>query len=147
MAGPNGYPMTRIQEEAWFDESGKGPAVIEWAMETLEGKHLGFSALTEIDYRRDTAVSGSFLGASEIWGQGYGTEACRLRAGYARRVLGLRMLYVVCLDVNDRSRRVLEKTSFVEYGRCPAKVWHDGAFRDELQFALHFSTLDGRPAV
>lgn len=137
--GASGTPMTRGQEETWFDAI--DPNSVHWAIETLQGECVGFGSLMEIDYRNGTAVSGSFLGPS-AQGRGYGTESCRLRSVYARYRLGLRMLYSGCFDTNDRSRRMLEKTGFVLYGRKPKAVWRQGAFRDELLFALDLSTLD-----
>ncbi|NBJ87982.1 GNAT family N-acetyltransferase [Acutalibacter sp. 1XD8-36] len=50
------------------------------------------------------------------WGQGLMTEAVRAAIDYAFRVLKLRLLTVNHYTINDRSRRVIEKSGFVYDG-------------------------------
>src|SRR5688572_14067592 len=78
------YPMGRLAEEAYFDMISKGgDSDIGWAIETLDGEHIGFSGLHQINHFHKVAMSGTFLGNKEFWGKGYGTDAARVRARYA----------------------------------------------------------------
>src|SRR5436190_24195120 len=60
-----GGPITRGMEEAWFDKLANDDSNIHFAIETLDGRHLGMSGLHQINRRHGTAVCGSFLGEKD----------------------------------------------------------------------------------
>lgn len=127
------YPLTRIAEEAYFDRLG----VVEdkevgWAIETLDGQHIGFSGMQDINHFHKVAISGTFLGNKEFWGKGYGTDAARVRARYAFDVLGLRMIESGILDGNERSLKMQEKVGYQIVGRIPKRYWKRGVYRDKI---------------
>jgi RimJ/RimL family protein N-acetyltransferase len=131
------FPLSRLAEEEWFERAAKGgDSEVNFAIETLEGEHIGFAGLHSISYRHGTATSGTVIGRKEIWGKGYGPDAMRVRAHYAFHVLGLRMLLTEALADNTRSVRALEKAGYREIGRCPKRWWKRGAFRDALMLVL-----------
>ncbi len=131
------FPIGAVAESAYFDRAtGEITNNISFAVETLEGKHIGFSGLHAIDFRNGFATSGTVLGAKEIWGKGYGTDAARVRACYAFEVLGLRMLLSGAFEGNERSLKMQEKVGYKVYGRCPKKFWKRGQYRDLIQTVL-----------
>lgn len=70
------------------------------------------------------------------WGRGIALEALLLLKEYAFSELGLHRLQATCYAKNARSRRVLEKGGFrLEGTRKGARV-KDGAWYDELLFAV-----------
>lgn len=130
-------PLTRLMEKAWFERAAAGsPTDVYFAIETLDGVHIGTTALHHVDYKHGTAESGSFIGPAEYRGHGYGTEAAKLRARFAFEVLGLRLLMTSYLGGNEASRRMSEKAGYVEVGRVPARYWKRGAYRDGVILAL-----------
>lgn len=132
-----GYgPVSMVDERAWFDSMPKQADQIIWAIETLEGQHIGQSGLHRVDLRSGTATSGSFIGDMELWGTGYGTEAAVLRAGFAFHVLGLRRLFSEFLQGNDRSRRMQEKVGYEIWGTKPEAMWKLGQYVDLVQTTL-----------
>jgi RimJ/RimL family protein N-acetyltransferase len=157
------WPLTRLAEEEYFDraerESGDN---VHFAVENLDGEHVGFSGLLRIDQRAGVAYSGSLIGAPELWGQGLGTDsalvraryapelwgqglgtdAALVRARYAFEVLGLRLLIAEVMDGNTRSLRMLEKVGYTEAGRISRRYWKRGAYRDQIILTLH---SDSRP--
>jgi RimJ/RimL family protein N-acetyltransferase len=129
-------PTTREMEEAWFARmlGGTGTDIV-FAIELLDGTHIGQSALHGINHRNKTAVCGTLI-APEYWGKGYGTEASLLRAQYAFHTLGLRMLISGYLEGNPRTPRMLEKQGFVVTGRIPQEQWKRGQYRDHVMAVL-----------
>ena len=98
------FPLTQAAEEKFFDRYGDFKTDdVAWAVETLDGRHIGFSGLHQINHIHKTAISGTVLGDKESWGKGYGTDAARVRARYAFEVLNLRLIQSGILDGNDRS--------------------------------------------
>lgn len=141
------YPTTRIAEREWFDRACKpSDSNIMFAIETLDGRHIGMSGIHHIDSRNGTAVTGSFIGNPQDWGKGYGTDAALTRARYCFEVLGLRLLMTSFLEGNERSMRMSSRIGFEEVGRWPKKIWKRGQYRDEILLALdrdRFISLHG----
>lgn len=131
------YPTTRAMEEAWFDaHDAVNPKEIHFAIETLEGLHIGQCGIHSIDYVSGAATTGLFIGPPEYRGKGFGRDAATVRTHYAFEVLGLRMLYVEVFAENEASIRNLKRLGYEEYGRCPARYWRRGAYRDTVELVL-----------
>jgi RimJ/RimL family protein N-acetyltransferase len=97
-------PLCRLAEEDFFDRACRAAAdadALSLAIETLGGEHIGYSSLHKIDWRSGVATSGTLVGRRDLWGQGYGTDAARVRLRYAFDVLGLRLLLSEVMDGND----------------------------------------------
>jgi len=136
------FPLTKVAEEKYFDSHGEmNENDVAWAVETLHGKHIGFSGLHQINHMHKTAISGTVLGDKESWGQGYGTDAARTRARYAFDVLGLRLIMSAILEGNERSLRMQETVGYQVVGRIPKRFWKRGQFRDEIITCLTPETL------
>jgi RimJ/RimL family protein N-acetyltransferase len=130
-------PVHRLAEEDFFDRMSRGSdSDVVFAVETLDGEHIGFSGLHRIDWRHGFAVTGTVLGRPDLWGRGYGTDAARLRASYAFEVLGLRLLLSEVMDGNAASLHMLQKAGYREVGRIPRRHWKRGAYRDALILVL-----------
>lgn len=135
--GGEGRPVTRLTQTAWFDRYEADVAdEITFAVETLEGTHIGTSSLMEIDDRNGRAVCGTLLGDRAAWGKGYGTDAARIRNRYAFEVRGLRMLTSKVFASNEASLRMLRRVGFVEYGRLPEADWVRGGYADDVLLYL-----------
>jgi RimJ/RimL family protein N-acetyltransferase len=130
------HPMTRANERDFFERIGTRETDISFAIETLDGRHIGMSGIHQIDLRHGTCVTGSFLGDRSAWGHGYGTEAARVRARYIFDVLGLRLIMTAALEGNERSLRMSRALGFHEYGFLPRRFWKNGAWRGEHLLAL-----------
>ena len=133
------HPITKLAEKDWFEamqrKSGHDGDLV-FAIELLDGTHIGQSGLHGIDWRNGFATTGSFIGMVDQQNKGYGTEAAQLRAWYCFHVLGLRLLRSEYLDGNVRSKRMQEKTGYIEVGRIPQRFWKRGAYRDDVATVL-----------
>ncbi len=130
------FPMTHLEEEAFFDRVSQ-PATTDvvFAIETLEGVHLGFSGTHGIDWRNRVGTTGSFIGRKDFWGKRYGSDAVRVRTRYLFEVLGLRLLLAAVMAGNERSLRMLNGSGYREVGRIPGRWWKRGEYRDEILLA------------
>ncbi|MBL8064231.1 MAG: GNAT family N-acetyltransferase [Chthonomonadaceae bacterium] len=135
------FPLSRLSQSDWFEKAARATDTnVMFAIETLDGRHIGNSGVHQIDLRNGTCITGSMIGEKEVWGKGYGTDASRIRAHYCFHVLGLRVLYSGYLEGNERSRRMSEKNGYTECGRMPKKYWKRGQFRDEVLMFLDRET-------
>jgi RimJ/RimL family protein N-acetyltransferase len=131
------WPMTRVAEEDFFDRAMRETERdLSFAVETLAGEHIGLSGLHRIDWKNGVAVTGTILGRRDLWGQGYGSDAARVRIRHAFEILGLRMLLSEVMAENTGSLRMLQKVGYKEVGRIPRRLWKRGAFRDVVLLAL-----------
>ncbi|HXO21555.1 MAG TPA: GNAT family protein [Thermoanaerobaculia bacterium] len=140
-------PLTRFAEVAFFERRG-GPedGEVSFAIETLAGEHIGFSGLHRIDWRNGFAATGTLLGRRDLWGQGYGSDAARVRTRYAFEVLGLRMLISEVMADNVASHRMLLKAGYREVGRLPRRYWKRGAYRDAVILVAERESRDATSA-
>lgn len=131
-------PMARLAEEEWFRRacSGEDRTNQHFAIETLDGIHIGTSGLHGIDHKNGFCSTGSLIGDKSHWGRGFGTDATRVRAYYIFEVLGLRMAFSGVLEGNEASLRMQAKVGYEVYGRAPAQYWKRGAYRDHILTVL-----------
>lgn len=132
------FPSTRARQEEFFSrlDTSATPSEIVFAIELLDGTHIGNSGLHNIRWRTGIATTGTLIGSAEHHGQGYGTEAAILRARYAFKTLNLRMLTSLYYSANERTARMQATVGYVEYGRLPDALWNDGQWYDDVLTVL-----------
>jgi len=132
------WPMTRGAEEEFFSAAERvGKDSVQFAVESLQGEHVGFSGLRSIDWQSRVAVSGSVIGRKDLWSKGLGGDAVRVRNRYAFEVLGLRLLIATVIADNSPSLAMLARAGYTEVGRVPERYWKRGAYRDQVILTLH----------
>ena len=131
------WPLTRGAEEEFFRASErKDKATVQFAVESSQGEHVGFSGLRSIDWQSQVAVSGSVIGRKDLWGRGLGTDAANVRNRYAFEVLGLRLLIATVIADNGASLKMLTKAGYTQVGLVPERYWKRGAYRDQAILVL-----------
>jgi ribosomal-protein-alanine N-acetyltransferase len=127
------WPLTKGAEEEYFRAAERQDrSSVQFAVESLQGEHVGFSGLRSIDWQSRVAVSGSVIGRKDLWGRGVGTDGARVRNRYAFEVLGLRLLIASVIADNAASLAMLAKVGYTEVGRVPERYWKRGAYRDQV---------------
>jgi RimJ/RimL family protein N-acetyltransferase len=107
----------------------RDPSVMRWAIDRLEdGRFVGVSGLRNLDFRNRNCHWGIWIGPSQNWGKGYGSETCRLITSHAFRHLGMEKVYLAFYEGNERGRRAYEKAGYRLEGTLPRDAWHDGRF-------------------
>ena len=134
------WPLTRGAEEEFFRAADRQDrANVQFAVESLQGEHVGVSGLRSIDWQCQVAVSGSVIGRKDLWSKGLGGDAVKVRNRYAFEVLGLRLLIATVIADNARSLAMLATAGYEEVGRVPERYWKRRAYRDQILLAVHRS--------
>ena len=88
------------------------PARHAYAIETVEGAHIGALMYYNADHVSGAAEYGISIGPAERRGLGLGAEATVAFLRFAWRTLPLRRIYLHTLDWNERARRSFARAGF-----------------------------------
>ncbi len=88
-----------------------------FAIDTLDGKHIGNCMYYDIDEKKKQAEIGIMIGNRDYWDHGYGTDAISTLIHHIFQDTGLERLYLNTLDWNFRAQRCFTKCGFVPYNR------------------------------
>ena len=100
--------VQQFERDLRFDN----PVRHAYAIETVEGEHIGALMYYNADHVTGTAEYGISIGPEEARGAGLGTEATIAFLRYAWRALPLRRIYLHTLEWNERARRSFERAGF-----------------------------------
>ena len=98
------------------------PDAIRFAIETVDGLHIGNCMCYDIDTFRKEAELGIMIGRKEYWGKGYGRTGVKVLADYCFRERNLEKLFLHTLVSNLRARRAFTMSGFKDV----AEVLQDG---------------------
>jgi len=141
-------PLSRAQEEEWFEQQLKDEGQRLFAIETMEGEHIGNIGLHRINWKDRCAELGVFIGESQFWGQGYGADAVRTLVRLAFEEMGLHRISLRVFDFNERAIRCYEKCGFRQEGRLREGHFTAGGYHDVLLLgvlAREFTLPGGEP--
>lgn len=130
-------PVNAQREREWLEAAYASPENLPFGV-ALRDKHelIGCIGLHGIDAVSRRATLGILIGDVRHQGAGYGSEAIRLMVRYAFEVLNLNRVGLSVYANNPRAIRVYEKSGFVREGRARQAVWREGAYHDELYYAI-----------
>lgn len=92
------------------------PARQVFAIETLDGKHVGNCTYYDINETRGEAELGILIGNRDYWNNGYGADAVTTLVNHIFRTTNLKRIYLKTLNWNRRAQRCFEKCDFVPCG-------------------------------
>ncbi len=87
-----------------------------FAIETLDGKHIGNCIYYGIDKAKGEAELGIMIGNRDYWNKGYGTDAVTTLVSYIFRRTSLKRIYLKTLDSNFRAQECFKKCGFIPHG-------------------------------
>lgn len=141
-------PLSQAQEDGWFEHTLQRPLEeqpLGIEAQTPEGWRLvGNCGFDKLDSRNRCAEIGIFIGDSNYWNKGYGTEAMRLMVKYGFDSLNLNRIYLNVYETNDRGIRCYEKAGFVHEGRLRQAIFREGRYIDLLVMSVLRSEWSGR---
>ena len=88
-----------------------------FAIETLEGKHIGNCVYFGIDGDREEVELGIMIGDRAYWDHGYGADAVATLLSHIFDVTKLDRVYLKTLEWNMRAQRCFQKCGFVPCGQ------------------------------
>jgi len=123
------HTISREEHEQWFAGVQKRGDCCYFAIEDVDGAHLGNVWLWDIDFRHRRAELRIVMGLDRA-GNGAGTEAISRLCDYAFEQLNLHKVYAYVLALNPRARRSFEKAGFVLEGTLREDRWTGESFTD-----------------
>lgn len=87
-----------------------------FAIESVDGEHIGNCMLYNIDEARGEAELGIMIGDRRFWSKAYGADAVKTLLEYIFTQTPLRRVYLHTLDWNVRAQRSFENCGFLPTG-------------------------------
>ena len=87
-----------------------------FAVETLDGKHIGNCVYYGINEAKGEAELGIMIGNRGYWDKGCGADAVTTLVDYIFRQTNLKRIYLKTLDWNHRAQKCFKKCGFTPYG-------------------------------
>ncbi|MCL0063607.1 GNAT family N-acetyltransferase [Dehalococcoidia bacterium] len=133
-AHPFDIPFTEFLT-SYVEWIGKGKN--RWfAIETIDGKHIGNCACYNIHRFRKEAELGIIIGDRQYWGKGYGSDAVATLVHHIFYDMGLRRISLRTLAWNVRAQRCFEKCGFTPCGRIVKQGYEFVKMELYLQWTL-----------
>jgi len=103
------------------------PSRHEFAVETLDGKHIGSCVYYGINETKGEAELGIMIGNRDYWDKGFGADAVATLVSYVFHQAKLKRIYLKTLDSNSRAQKCFKKCGFIPCGHL---------LRDGFNFVL-----------
>ena len=104
------YLEEYTSELTYYYSSGK-----RFAIETIEGKHIGNCSYYNYDEINGETELGIMIGNRDYWNGGYGTDVVTTLVDYIFKSTQLNRIYLKTLNWNDRAQRCFQKCGFKKY--------------------------------
>jgi RimJ/RimL family protein N-acetyltransferase len=131
------FPVSLEQQQKWYEGQLADQHNQRWMVETLEGQTIGMTGLWSIDWVNRNALTALKLGAKDIKGKGYGTDAIMGVMAYAFAQLGLERLWGEILVYNVPSYKAyVEKCGWKVEGISRKAVFRAGEFHDVYRVGI-----------
>jgi RimJ/RimL family protein N-acetyltransferase len=88
-----------------------------FAIDTLDGKHIGNCSYYNISKFKGEAELGIMIGNRDYWDKGYGTDAVTTLVNHIFSQTRLKRIYLETLDTNSRAQKCFPKCGFTPCGR------------------------------
>lgn len=130
-------PLSETDEQEWAAGRSKDHrSVVLAIVKKDDDVHIGNIGIHEINWRNNTGVFGIIIGEPAAHKNGYGTEAANLLFKYAFETLNLRKIRSLVMAPNMPSTKLHKKLGFLEEGVRKKEWFVDGAYLDDIQYAL-----------
>ena len=130
-------PMSRFEEEQWYDAMMKKPTsehvlVIEIKDKSPNDEYrpIGTCQFHNLDWRNRSAEIGIMIGEKTFWNRGYGTETMRLLLKHGFDTLNFHRIWLQVYDKNKRGIRAYEKAGFRQEGKYRQAHYQNGQYFD-----------------
>jgi RimJ/RimL family protein N-acetyltransferase len=120
-------------------------ASCRFAIDTLDGKHIGNCAYYHISERAGETELGIMIGDKKYWNQGYGVDVVSTLVAYIFEHTALKRVYLKTLATNYRAQTCFRKAGFKPYVRL-VRDGYDFLFMEIYRREWLLRNKDSRPA-
>jgi RimJ/RimL family protein N-acetyltransferase len=130
-------PLTEKMEREFIEQAGTRERDIVLAAVLVDGdRHIGGAGLHGIRWKDRAGTLGLFIGETDCWDRGYGSEMLRLLLRYAFESLNFNRVDLTVFSHNPRAVHVYEKAGFVREGVHREWAFVEGRYIDELCYSM-----------
>lgn len=91
------------------------PTSRRFAVDTLDGKHIGNCSLYNVSETKSEAELGIMIGNRDYWNKGYGTDTVTTLINHIFGQTNLNRIYLKTLESNIRAQKSFQKCGFTSY--------------------------------
>ena len=131
------FPVTLAGQREWFARSLHDAKNQRWMVETHDGDVIGLTGLWDIDLRNRHALTALKIGAKDVQGKGYGSDAILTLMSYAFFEVGLNRLWGEILPYNVASYKAyVERCGWRVEGVLRQHAYRSGTLHDVLRVGI-----------
>lgn len=130
-------PFSREETRQWIDMCiSRSNGYEQMAIETEDGKHIGWVDIKNIDKLNKHGELGIAIGDKEYWGKGYGLSAMKEMLHYGFTKLGLNKIWLRVEVDNEKAIQSYKRMGYVEEGILRQDRLREGEFVDRLRMSI-----------
>ena len=129
------HPYTREHGQRFIELATKDTLTRIFAIEVAGEAAGGIGLHPQTDIHLKNAELGYWL-AEPFWGAGIMTEAVKEMVGYGFENFDIDRIFARPFGTNTGSQKVLEKAGFILEGKFEKTLFKNGAYLDELIYAI-----------
>lgn len=114
------YPIaTSFEEfyEFYAEQTQQSDKALRFAIETMDGKHIGNCSCFNIDIDQSETEIGIMIADRDYWNQGYGADALLTAVSYIFSETTIKRIHLKTLKWNIRAQKCFEKCGFSPCGQ------------------------------
>jgi RimJ/RimL family protein N-acetyltransferase len=149
----NRYLISREAEVAWLrgrTETMMSQTAVLFAIETLDGVHIGSTNFHEVLPENRKARLGVTIGDKAYWSRGYGGDAVTTLCRFGFDEMNLHRIDLTVHAGNARAIRCYTKAGFIDEGRLRDHLFKRGRYHDMIVMGIlreEFYALHGANAA
>ena len=103
--------------ESYIEELYRTSRSYRFAIETLDGRHIGNFSYFNIDETKNEAEMGIMIGDRAYWNCGYGSDAILTSLNHIFSQTNLKRIYLKTLNWNIKAQKCFQKCGFTACGQ------------------------------
>ncbi|NLJ91422.1 MAG: GNAT family N-acetyltransferase [Clostridiales bacterium] len=137
MVGGYSFPISKVQQNRWFEANSNNNSNIRLIIETEEDGAIGFANLVDIDWKNRRAFHGIKIANKQFRSRGIGTDTVMAIMKYAFEELNLNRLEGTIIEYNKPSLKLYcDKCGWKIEGTKRKAVFKGNEYHDEYVLGI-----------
>ena len=131
------FPANTSALKAEFEQLQTNEHEIQLALvEKSSDKYIGIVGLHTVNWIARHGEFRILIGEKELWGKGYGTEACQLMVAYAFEALNFNRVWLGVNAANQRAVKSYQAGGFKTEGELRHEVYRNGVYYNVVRMSI-----------